>query len=157
SAQFSTIRPSSRGPVLGIALGTVFLAMQYRRCALGTHWFASATALALVVAGGCASPLTGPVTGLVELEPHKARHAKPAKSGLPDADEQHRSADVTTTSAPSDAILGLAGDQTQLAAGSGFPPLATTPSSAPRDADFAALAAEMQALGTLPPSEQQAL
>jgi hypothetical protein len=132
--------------------------MQYRRCALGTCWFASATALALAVAaGGCASPLTGPVTGLVELEPHKARQTKPAKSGAPEADEQMRSAELTTASAQSDAILGLTGDQTQSAAGSGFPPLGATPSSAPRDADFAALATEMQALGTLPPSEQQAL
>jgi hypothetical protein len=132
--------------------------MQYRRCALGTCWFASATALTLAVAGGgCASPLTGPVTGLVEPEPHKARQTKPAKSGAPEADEQLRSAELAPASAPSDAILGLTGDQTPLAAGSGFPPLGATPSSAPRDADFAALATELQALGTLPPSEQQAL
>jgi hypothetical protein len=137
--------------------------MQHRRCALGTYWsVAACLVVAIVAGGGCASPLTGPVTGLVDLEPHKAREAKAPKSNstaasIRSSEGSERAADLTTTSAEADAMISGTVDYSRPPAGSGFPPLGAAQSVTAHDADFAALAAEMQALGTLPPAEQQAL
>jgi hypothetical protein len=141
----------------------VIPAMQHRRCALETCWsFTACLVVAVVAGGGCASPLTGPVTGLVDLEPHKARDAKAPKSSstaaiIRSSDGSESAGDLTTTSAETDAMIGVAVDCSRPPAGSGFPPLGAAQSVTAHDADFAALAAEMQALGTLPPAEQQAL
>ncbi len=102
-----------------------------------------------MVATGCASALTGPSTGLVELEPHKARDAKVAKSA-----NEHGDPAATADSTP---VISKADDLAQPPAGSGFPPLGTEHAVASADSDLAALAAEMQALGTLSPGEQKAL
>jgi hypothetical protein len=137
--------------------------MQHRRCALGTSWSFTACLIAAAVAGGgCASPLTGPVTGLVDLEPHKPRDGKAPKSSstaasIRSSDGSESAGDLTTTSAEADAMIGGTVDSSRPPAGSGFPPPGAAQSVTAHDADFAALAAEMQALGTMPPAEQQAL
>lgn len=125
--------------------------MRYRRCALGTYWLGIGTIAGVaVVAAGCVGPLTGPAAGLVELEPHKARDAKVAKP----TKEQGDPGAATAESVP---IISKADDPNQPPAGSGFPPLGTAHAAASGDADLAALAAEMQTLGTLSPVEQKAL
>jgi hypothetical protein len=98
----------------------------------------------------------------VDLEPHKAREGKAPKSSsaaasIRSSDGSESARDLTTTSAEADAMIGGTVDSSRPPAGSGFPPLGAAQSVTAHDADFAALAAEMQALGTLPPAEQQAL
>jgi hypothetical protein len=118
--------------------------------------------VAAMVGGGCASPLTGPVTGLVDLEPHKTRDGKALKSNsiaasVRSSDDSVGAGELTAASVESGAMIGGTVDYSRLPAGSGFPPLGAAQSVTAHDADFAALAAETQALGTLPPTEQQAL
>jgi hypothetical protein len=134
--------------------------MRNRRSLVVSCWLFAALLATNALSGGCASPFATATTGFVDLEPAKPNRANDgnSKAGQAVVNKSDDSAGAAgfMPATSGDSVSGRASSDAAAHAGSGFPPIGPNHGGA-TDGDLAALAAEMQSLGTLNPADQQSL
>ncbi|HEV3418020.1 MAG TPA: hypothetical protein VG056_14435 [Pirellulales bacterium] len=133
--------------------------MRNRRSLVESCWLFAALFATNALSGGCVSPFASATAGFVDLEPAKPSKTKDANTKAAQAvaakpDDSAGGAGLMAASS-GDSAYGGANSDAAAHAGSGFPPIG--PNHGATDRDLAALAVEMQSLGTLSSADQQAL